>query len=141
MPSSVSRRYHVPVMDLGETSYEKLQEMASASLVETAIRLRSVLVELASRLQPFPGFMGMVSVQALEVDPAFRPKADRGCVVLLPTGEICLLDLGVLPGADTERGVDHVEEFLELDLPVDEYIVYATAGVNLLVEELRRRVT
>ena len=139
MPSSVSRRYHVPVMDLGETSYEKLQEMASASLVETAIRLRSVLVELASRLQPFPGFMGMVSVQALEVDPAFRPKADRGCVVLLPTGEICLLDLGVLPGADTERAVDHVEEFLELDLPVDEYIVYATAGVNMLVEELRRR--
>ena len=139
MPSSASRRYHVPVMDLGETSYEKLQEMASASLVETAIRLRSVLVELASRLQPFPGFMGMVSVQALEVDPAFRPKADRGCVLLLPTGEICHLELGVLPGADTERGVDHVEEFLELDLPVDEYIVYANAGIKLLVEELRRR--
>ncbi len=126
-------------MDFSKTSSEELLAAGETISEDAAARLRTVLTELARRLQPFPGFLGMVSVQALELDPPFRPAEDRGCVVVTPTGEICELDLKVLPGADTERNVDHVEYFRELDLPADEYIVYATAGIKILGEELRRR--
>ena len=126
-------------MQLRDESYEELLVSAESILEETAERLHQVLAELASRLSPFPGFMGMVSVQAVELEPPFAPRVDRGCVVVLSSGEICRLDLAVIPGADMERAEDHIEEFRELDLPMDEFIVYANTAIKVLAKELRRR--
>ena len=47
----------------------------------------------------------------------------------------------VVPGAPGVRETDQMEEFLELDLPTAEYILYASAAVGLLTQELIRRKT
>ena len=64
---------------------------------ETAERLRTAVAELASQLRPFPGFFGMSTIQAIELDlPAgsgFQPPPELGCVVVLPDGDISELDL------------------------------------------------
>jgi hypothetical protein len=112
---------------------------AGALVEETAGRLRDLLADLASRLRPFPAFLNMVSVQAVELDPLPGAPPDRGCVVVLPGGEIGELDLKALPGIEGISYVDPVEEFSELELPPEEYIVYAAAAIRLLYQELGRR--
>jgi len=108
-------------------------------LVEDAARLREELVELASRLRPFPAFLNMVSLQAVELDPILGAPTDRGCVVVLPGGEICELELKVLPGIEGIKEVDSVEDFSELELAPENYISYASAAIRLLSLELGRR--
>ena len=126
-------------MEVSDFGVEKLREVTDAALEEAAARLREVLAELASRLRPFPAFLNMTSLQAVELDPPLRPTADRGCVVVLPDGEICQLDLSVMPGIQGIMDIDQVEEFRELELPSEEYIVYAVAAIRVLSEELARR--
>ena len=126
-------------MELSDFGVEKLQEATGAALEEAGARLREVLAELASRLRPFPAFLNMTSLQAVELDPPLRPTADRGCVVVLPDGEICQLDLSVMPGIQGIMDIDQVEEFRELELPREEYIVYAVTAIRVLAEELARR--
>lgn len=110
-----------------------------AALEEAAFRLRNLLAELASRLRPFPAFLNMASVQAVELDPPLRTPVDRGCVVVRSDGEICELNLQVVPGAEGVSEIDQLEEFRELPLPVEEYIVYAATAIRVLKEELQRR--
>ncbi len=110
-----------------------------ALVVETASRLHDLLVDLASRLNPFPAFLNMVSLQAVELDPLPAAAPDRGCVVVLPGGEICELDLKVLPGIEGVSESEQVEEFRELELPPEEYVAYAATAIRLLYQELRRR--
>ncbi|MCI0794433.1 MAG: hypothetical protein J4O03_13300 [Chloroflexi bacterium] len=126
-------------MKVSDFGVEKLREATDAALEEAAARLREVLAELASRLRPFPAFLNMTSLQAVELDPPLRPTADRGCVVVLPDGEICQLDLSVMPGIQGIMDIDQVEEFRELELPPEEYIVYAVTAIRVLSEELARR--
>ena len=123
--------------DLTGKSPEELQQTAASVLEEAAARLHSVLAELASRVQPFPGFIGMTSLQAIELYPALNPDGDRGCVVVLPSGEICGLDLTVISGAGIESHVDYIEQFIELDLSPEDYIRYAVAAVDALAWQLR----
>ena len=118
---------------------EKLQEATDAALEGAASRLRRILAEVATRVRPFPAFLNMVSVQAVELEPALGPASGRGCVVVLPGGEICQLDLMILPGVQGIMDADHLEEFAELDLPAEEYIVYAATAIRVLAEELARR--
>ena len=114
--------------------------MSGDALVEqTASQLRDVLADLASRLRPFPAFLNMVSLQAVELDPLPGAAEDLGCVVVLPGGEICKLDLKVLPGIGGVRDIDSVEELTELELEPWDYITYAAAAIRLLHMELRRR--
>ena len=83
----------------------------------------------------------MVSLQAVELDPPVDPTPDRGCVVVLPDGEIVELDLTAVPSIRGVRDIDQVEEFRELELPPEEYILYASTAIRLLCQELRRRET
>ena len=112
---------------------------AEATLLEAAARLRDLVTQGALDLRPFPAFMNMVSLQAIELQPPFRGLADRGCVVVLSNGQICQLDLKVIPGTPGLSDVDQIEEFLELDLPTEEYILYATEAIRVLVREMDRR--
>ena len=118
---------------------EQLGAAADAALEEVASRLRDLLAELASRLRPFPAFLNMASVQAVELDPPRRTPVDRGCVVVRSDGEICELNLQVAPGVEGVSEIDQLEEFRELPLSVEEYIVYAATAIRVLKEELRRR--
>lgn len=118
---------------------DDFRNAATDALEQAASRLRQILYQLASRLRPFPAFLGMTSLQAMELAPAWRPPADRGCVVVTPDGAICRLELKAMPGAGGLMGADQVEDLQVLELPAEEYILYATAAIGLLAEELRRR--
>ena len=118
---------------------ESTRPAAEVVLAQTASHLREVLAGLASRLRPFPAFLNMVSVQAIELEPLPGAPQDRGCVVLLPGGEICELDLMALPGIEGVRDIDSVEEIKELDVVSEEYILYAASAIRLVYQELVRR--
>ena len=122
-----------------ETGPDTFEKASQAALDEAAAQLERTLVELAQRLRPFPAFLGMVSLQAVELEPPFAPQRDLGCVVVDSEGRICQLDLRAVAGIEGVAEADHVEEFLPLELGSLEYVVYAATAIKLLVEELRRR--
>ena len=109
-----------------------------ALVEQIAANLRQVLSDLASQLRPFPAFMNMVSLQAIELEPLPGASADLGCVVVLPEGEICELDLQFMPGVEGVRDVDTVEELTELELVAEDYITYATQAIRLIYRELEK---
>ena len=123
------------------TSYDssKYEEDAEAALAGAAQRLENLLAEMARRLRPFPSFLGMTSVQAVEVEPALAPARDLGCVVVDPEGQLCRLDITAISGIAGISEADQLEEFQPLDLAPLEYIVYATAAIEMLAGELKRR--
>ena len=118
---------------------EGLHSAAGTVLEEAAAELAQILGDMAVRLEPFPAFLNMLSVQAIELEPGLESKEDRGCLVVCPDGGIRRLELTAIPGAAGVAEVDQVEQFQELDLPPEEYIVYAAQAVELLYAELRRR--
>ena len=127
-------------MSTGDDGTKDIQGDGEAVLRDAAARLRELLAELAHNLRPFPAFLNMASVQAVELEPPlFAPTADHGCVVVLPEGEICEMDLSVMPGIQGIMDIDQVERFTELELPDEEYIVYASTAIRLLSQELHRR--
>ncbi len=109
-------------------------------LDETTAKLQAMLGELCGRLQPFPAFLGMTTIQAVELEPALNPRADRGCVVVTPDGLIAELDVTAIPGVVGVLEVDQVEEFKPLeDVSTEEYLIYLVAAVRALSAEAERR--
>ena len=110
---------------------------------ETAEQLREVVIELATGLRPFPAFMGMNTLQAIELElpvgSGVRPPPELGCVVVMPNGEISEVDLKTIPGAYGPAEVEQVEQFTELDCSPEQYIAYATVAVQLLQGETQQR--
>ena len=115
------------------------EDRASALLAETAEQLQDILEQVARSLRPFPSFLGMTSVQAVEVEPGLSAAKDLGCVVVDPEGRLCSLEITAISGIAGMAEADQVEEFQPLDLSPEEYIVYASAAIALLTDELRRR--
>ena len=112
---------------------------AEVALIEAAGKMESILADLCRRLAPFPAFLGMTTIQAVELEPTMRPMADRGCVVVTPDGMIAELDVTAIPGVIGVLEVDQVEEFKPLDLTTEEYLIYLAAAIRALSAELRRR--
>jgi hypothetical protein len=135
----VRDNYHGLIMHRYEKHSEGLHLAAGVVLAEAAAELAQILAEMASQLDPFPAFLNMMSVQAIELEPGLESKEDRGCLVICPDGGIRRLDLTAIPGVPGVADVDQLEQFEELDLPPEEYIVYAVQAVELLYAELRRR--
>lgn len=110
-----------------------------ALLEEAAARMGEALARLAAQLDPFPAFLGMATIQAIELEPPPGAPSDLGCVVVLPSGELAELDLAVIPGPNGPADVDQVDQYRGLDLPVEEYVFYAAQAVRVLYHECRRR--
>jgi hypothetical protein len=106
---------------------------------QIAAQLADAVAELAGLLQPFPAFMGMTSLQAIELEPPADSKAEWGCVVALPDGEICELELDVIPGPVGPTDVDQVDKYKPLELSAEDYIHFAAAAVRAMGRELERR--
>ena len=97
-------------------------------LEQTAAQMREAVAELAVQLRPFPAFMGMTSLQAIELEPPPDSKGRWGCVVVLPDGEICELELEVIPGPVGPTDVDQVDRYRSLELSAEDYIHFAAAA-------------
>ena len=124
---------------MNDYSVEKLEAETADALAGAASNLERVLVELAGRLRPFPAFMGMVSVQAVELEPSVTSARDLGCVVVDPAGQVCRLEITAIAGIAGLSESEQVEELQPLELHPAEYILYAATAIDLLVRELRRR--
>ncbi len=113
-----------------------LKAVADESLERAASQLRDIVKELVDRLHPFPAFVGMTSIQAVEVEPRGLQATNKGCIVVCPDGELYELNLQTIPGPLGVSDVDHVDEYRPLELPLEEYIPYAYAAIRALTEKL-----
>lgn len=113
-------------------STQQILELAAGQLRET-------VAALAERLRPFPAFMGMATLQAIELEPPPDSRDDWGCVVVLPDGEICELELEVIPGPVGPTDVDQVDRFKPLEFSTESYIHFAATAIRLMGRELQRR--
>lgn len=109
------------------------------ALWQASAGLENIVVELCRQLQPFPAFLGMTTIQAIELDPTPAPLLDLGCVVITPDGTIAELDVTAIPGVVGVLEVDQVEEFRPLDLPVLARLTYLTEAVRVLAAEIAMR--
>ncbi|MBI2872878.1 MAG: hypothetical protein HYY00_06795 [Chloroflexi bacterium] len=117
-----------------------LRTLADATMQRTAEEMQGILQALAARLDPFPNFAGMTTLQAVEVDPeGFIPK-ERGCVVLCQDAEFYELALKLVPPVgEFADGMDQVDELKQLEMPPHEYIPYAYAAIRELARLLHGR--
>ena len=109
------------------------------ALWQASAGLEAIVAELCGRLQPFPAFLGMTTIQAIELDPSPAPSLDLGCVVVTPDGTIAELSVTAIPGVVGVLELDQVEEFRPLDLPVQARLTYLTEAVRVLAAEIVRR--
>ncbi len=105
----------------------------------TEAELRPEIRRLARALVPFPEFLGLTSVQAVEVEPVADVSSDIGCVVVCPDGELRELVLRLIPGPIDFGGVEQNEEMKELELNDADYVRYARAAVVELKRILTQR--
>ena len=110
----------------------RARALADAAVERAAQELRDVLKALALSLDPFPGFMGLATLQAVEVDVSVASSPDRGCVVVSPDGELYELILRMIPGPPEMGGTDQVEEMKELALEPSDYVLYAHHAIREL---------
>ena len=113
--------------------------IADAVMQRASIELNKLLVDLAAALDPFPNFMGVSSIQAVEVEPSGVSNPDNGCVVVCPDGELRELVLRMIPGPFDMGGVEQTDEMAELEVPAGEYVAYAYAAVEELLKLLEER--
>ena len=113
--------------------------IADAVMQRASIELNKLLVELAAALDPFPNFMGVSSIQAVEVEPSGVSNPDNGCVVVCPDGELRELVLRMIPGPFDMGGVEQTDEMAELEVPAGEYVAYAYAAGEELLKLLEER--
>lgn len=115
------------------------QNHGANPIVDAVVRLEALVADLCRALDQFPAFLGMTTIQAVELDPQPAPTADLGCVVVTPDGTIAELDVTSIPGVVGVLEVDQVEQFLPVALPDYAYLVYLTEAVRVLAAEIESR--
>ena len=105
--------------------------------------LHDTVVTMAAQLVPFPYFLGSTEVRAVEAEPGGVQKADRGCVVVCPDGEMYEFSMKLqapVEGFDISMSRDDTVKLLELQ--PEDYIPYAFNAVKemaLLLDEQQSR--
>lgn len=132
-------RWHRGLVGHRITQMSEFERTSRELLEQTAAHLGEAVVELARKLRPFPAFMGMTSLQAMELEPPPESENEWGCVVVLPDGEICELELEVIPGPAGPTDVDQVDKYKPLGLSTEDYIHFAASALRLIGLELSRR--
>ncbi len=123
-----------------EFIYPIVKRAVAEGVVERASNeINNLIRELAAALDPFPNFLGISTIQAVEVDPSGVVDPNKGCVVVLPDGVLRELVLRMLPGPVDVGGVDQTEEMKELELAPGDYVAYAYAAVQELARILEER--
>ena len=112
----------------------KPEIQADGILNETNAELHNLLIGLATSVENFPGFLGMETVQAIEIEP-IAGFPDRGCIVVTPAGFLKELVLSILPGASALGGYEQSEQLKDLDLPPEEETVYLYRAIKLLADQ------
>lgn len=97
---------------------------ADRIIEETAKELRSILRSVVQELDPFPIFPES-QVQAIEAEPGGSTKANLGCVVVCPDGELYELVVNIDFSGESFAFVNRREDLRELHISSQDYIAYA----------------
>jgi hypothetical protein len=123
----------------------ELKYDADAVIERAADRLRAVLQEAVSRLDPFPPFPGAFFSYGIEIEAPGFESPDRGCVVLGENGEFFEFKMGTeLPVYEmeiTDPVAMRSEELKPIEMHPREYIVYAYNAIAKVAEILLERAT
>jgi len=110
------------------------------SLIEIDEKIKTINEELGILLEAlcdliehFPGFMGMSTLQAVELEVP-KQYLDFGCVVVCPDGMFYELFLKSIPGAFGIEGFDQVEELRQLRLKPLELLQLNSIAVSSPLE-------
>jgi len=125
---------------MAESRTDPLTRRAKADvLIETtASQLRDMLHEAVRELDPFPYFMGSILIRAIEAEPGGPGKAERGCVVVCPDGELYEYIYTITVGGLFPEPM-RKEETKKLDLPPQDYIPYAYNALREITKLLLER--
>ena len=116
-----------------------LKTRADKAVDGAAEQLRGTLHELAAQLDPFPFFMGVSHIRAIETEPGRMASPDRGCIVVCPDGDLYeyKMQFKVDENSPFDNGPEREDEVKAIDLPPHEYIVYAYTAILELVKHLQ----
>ncbi len=116
---------------------------ADAVLERAADRLRTILHEAVSKLDPFPPFPGAFFSYGIEIEAPGMESPERGCVVLGEDGEFHELKMGTeMPGFEmdiTDPVAMRKEELKPLEMHPQEYVIYAYNAIARVTEILMER--
>ena len=125
-------------MDRSNKFSDDMHAAASSALFTVVRELTRIIKEMAGECDPFPSFLSMKSIHAIELEPV-SGTGSVGCIVVCPDGVLRHLDLIGISGGAEIADVEQVEQFEEVQLPPEQYLPYAIQAVDLLYAELRRR--
>ena len=125
--------------DMSEFDPLVKQAVADAVLQRAAGELSTLLKELTAAVSPFPNFMELTSIEAIEVEPFKGANPENGCIVVCPDGELRELVLRMIPGPFDMGGVEQTDEMREVELSPGEYVAYAYAAVQQLTQLIEER--
>ncbi len=113
---------------------------ADAVLERAADRLRTILQEAVSKLDPFPPFPGAFFSYGIEIEAPGFDSSERGCIVLGEDGQFYELKMGnELPTFEMDISdpvAMRTEERKPLEMHPLEYVVYATNAITTVTELL-----
>ena len=107
--------------------------LANSSLEKSKESLQEILKELATQIRPFPGFLNMNTIQAIEIPVPKEFSEKYGCVVVLPNDDINEIILKTIPAPESLGEIDQTEEYVELDMPLIDSIIYSYNAINTLL--------
>lgn len=125
---------------MAQRGTDPLTRRAKADILieTTASQLRDMLHEVARELDSFPFFMGSSLIQGIEAEPGGPAKAERGCVVVCPDGELYEYIYSVMVGGLYPEPF-RKEEAKKLDLSPQDYIPYAYNALCQITKLLLER--
>ncbi|MEE9284680.1 MAG: hypothetical protein V3V35_03010 [Dehalococcoidia bacterium] len=116
---------------------------AADGVQKLASDLHDIIVAMATQLAPFPYFLGSTEVRAIEAEPGGVQKADRGCVVVCPDGEMYEFSMKIqAPGPGFDLSMSRDDAVKRLELAPEDYIPYAHNAVKelaVLLDEQKTR--
>lgn len=114
-------------------------ERAEEAVQKAAQELHDILVAMAGELVPFPYFLGSIEVRAIEAEPGGAERADRGCIVVCPDGEMYEFTMRFQPPGPADIGMDRDDSVKRVELPPRDYIAYAYNAVKEMAGLLAER--
>ena len=108
--------------------------LANSSLEKSKESLQEILKQLAIQIRPFRGFLNMNTIQAIEIPVPKEFSNKYGCVVVLPNGDINEIILKTIPAPESLGEIDQTEEYVELDMPLIDSIIYCYSAITTLLE-------
>jgi len=114
----------------GNTPDDMLQQIQSVDFLNSD-ELLFLIEKIIGLIDVFPGFMGMETIHAIELEP-MPDSPDRGCLVVTPSGVIQELTIDIVSGPSSLGGYDYTENIRDVELTAEELIWYRKEAIRLL---------